>query len=92
MTALSSFLQAIRDDPLDDTPRLIFADWLQEQTNPLLASRGELLGVQCQLEPLWHSRHTGRLRRLELANNALTDVSVARLLDSPLLQLLLFLD
>ncbi len=49
MSALSSFLESVRDDPLDDTPRLIFADWLQEQSDPLLASRGELLRVQCQL-------------------------------------------
>ncbi len=204
MSALSSFLEVSRDDPLDDTPRLIFADWLQEQSDPSLAARGELLRVQCQLNggrapcplrasleerqhqllqghqadwlgaladfcqdcvfarglvratfeartfvgrqfasqgkellesgwvetvwlkkparhlkaiaaaetlanlsgldldgaglsdaglvPLWHSRHTDRLRRLELANNALADVSVARLLDSSLAQGLLYLD
>jgi len=49
MTALPSFLQSLRDDPVADTPRLIFADWLQEQSDPLLAARGELLRVQCQL-------------------------------------------
>jgi len=61
MTTLQGFLQAIRDDPLDDTQRLIFADWLQEQTDPLLAARGELLRVQCQL-----SRRTTTAERAAL--------------------------
>src|SRR5262249_7766696 len=39
----------LRDDPVDDTQRLIFADWLQEQSDPLLVARGELLRVQCRL-------------------------------------------
>jgi uncharacterized protein (TIGR02996 family) len=29
-----AFLQAIIDDPDDDTPRLIFADWLDENGEP----------------------------------------------------------
>lgn len=43
-----SFLQAIIEDPDDDGPRLIFADWLEEQGNP----RGEFIRVQCELERL----------------------------------------
>ncbi len=49
MSALNGFLQAILDDPCDDTPRLIFADWLQDQPDPSLAARGELIHVQCRL-------------------------------------------
>ncbi len=49
MAELTSFLQAILDEPLDDTPRLIFADWLQDQADSILAARGELMRVQCQL-------------------------------------------
>jgi uncharacterized protein (TIGR02996 family) len=40
-----AFLADIKDAPEDDTPRLIFADWLEEQGDP----RGELMRVQCQL-------------------------------------------
>jgi uncharacterized protein (TIGR02996 family) len=29
-----SFLEAIRADPDDDTPRLVFADWLDENKQP----------------------------------------------------------
>jgi uncharacterized protein (TIGR02996 family) len=39
------FLQAILDAPDDDTPRLIYADWLIDQGNP----RGEFIHVQCRL-------------------------------------------
>lgn len=40
------FLQAIQAQPADDTPRLIFADWLEEQGD---AARAEFIRVQCQL-------------------------------------------
>ena len=41
----ADFLQAILADPDDDTPRLIYADWLEEQGDP----RGEFIRVQCEL-------------------------------------------
>ena len=40
--------QAIQEDPEDDT-RLIFADWLEEQSDPALVVRGEFLRLQCRL-------------------------------------------
>jgi carbon storage regulator CsrA len=40
----SAFLQAILEDPADDSVRLIFADWLDDQGDP----RGELIRAQCQ--------------------------------------------
>jgi uncharacterized protein (TIGR02996 family) len=40
-----SFLEDIRANPDDDTPRLVYADWLMERDNP----RGELIRVQCDL-------------------------------------------
>ncbi len=43
-----SFLQAIQEDPQEDT-RLIFADWLEEQSDPALSLRGEFLRLQCRL-------------------------------------------
>jgi uncharacterized protein (TIGR02996 family) len=39
-----AFLQTILENPDDDTPRLVFADWLEEQGNP----RGTFIRLQCQ--------------------------------------------
>jgi uncharacterized protein (TIGR02996 family) len=41
-----AFLQAIRDAPDDDAPRLVYADWLDESGDP---ARAELIRVQCEL-------------------------------------------
>ncbi len=48
MSAHDQFLQAIVDDPENDLPRLVYADWLDEQGDP----RGEYIRVQCELAPL----------------------------------------
>lgn len=40
-----AFLQDIKQHPDDDTPRLIFADWLEEHGDP----RGHFVRVQCEL-------------------------------------------
>lgn len=40
-----AFLEDIKENPDDDTPRLIFADWLEERDDP----RGSLIRVQCEL-------------------------------------------
>jgi uncharacterized protein (TIGR02996 family) len=53
-----AFLQAIKEQPEDDTPRLILADWLEERGDP----RSELLRLQVTLAHLvpglraWHDR------------------------------------
>jgi uncharacterized protein (TIGR02996 family) len=41
-----AFLQDIRDNPDDDTPRLVFADWLDDNGDP---QRAEFIRVQCAL-------------------------------------------
>ncbi|WP_166831438.1 TIGR02996 domain-containing protein [Thalassoroseus pseudoceratinae] len=41
----SAFLEAILADPDEDLPRLIYADWLDEQGDP----RGEFIRIQCEL-------------------------------------------
>jgi len=43
MTHDEAFLEAIREAPDDDTPRLLCADWLEEGGDP----RGEFIRVQC---------------------------------------------
>lgn len=52
----SDFLKAIEADPCDPTPRLVYADWLDEQGNP----RGELLRIQ---EELRHIEVPNRLAK-----------------------------
>jgi uncharacterized protein (TIGR02996 family) len=43
-TEEDGFLQAIRAAPDDDTPRLIYADWLEERGDP----RAEFIRIQCE--------------------------------------------
>ncbi|AMV28215.1 Leucine Rich repeats (2 copies) [Gemmata sp. SH-PL17] len=46
------FLDAILATPDDDTPRLVFADWLDERGQNDDAARAALIRAQCQLEHL----------------------------------------
>lgn len=55
----AAFLESIQADPEDDGPRMIFADWLDEQGDP----RGELIRLQCALARL--SPEDGRRPDLE---------------------------
>jgi uncharacterized protein (TIGR02996 family) len=48
MTQENAFLQAILENPADDTARLIYADWLEDRGN----HRGEFIRVQCELAQL----------------------------------------
>jgi uncharacterized protein (TIGR02996 family) len=45
MTPEDAFMQAIRENPDDDTPRLVYADWLDEHGQP---ERAEFIRVQCE--------------------------------------------
>jgi uncharacterized protein (TIGR02996 family) len=42
------FLRDIQERPEDDLPRLLYADWLEDQPEPHLAARGELIRLQCE--------------------------------------------
>ena len=55
-----SFVQQIRQDPHDDVPRLIFADYLEDAGDP----QGELIRVQVELAktPVGDSRRPGLVR------------------------------
>jgi uncharacterized protein (TIGR02996 family) len=44
----AAFLSAILEAPDDDTPRLIYADWLEERGDP----RAEFIRIQCELARL----------------------------------------
>jgi uncharacterized protein (TIGR02996 family) len=49
MTDGYALLRAIEADPEDDTPRLVYADWLDEQGGEVRAARAEYIRVQCEL-------------------------------------------
>src|SRR4051795_10357418 len=48
MSRQDALLQAILDEPDDDAPRLIYADWLEERGDP----RAEFIRAQCALAQL----------------------------------------
>jgi uncharacterized protein (TIGR02996 family) len=48
MTQDDGFLQAVVEDPDDDAPRLVYADWLEERGEP----RGEFIRTDCALARL----------------------------------------
>lgn len=50
-----AFLRAIFDAPEDDTPRLVYADFLEENGEP---ERAEFIRVQCRLAP-WPTPYDG---------------------------------
>jgi uncharacterized protein (TIGR02996 family) len=49
MPSKEAFLQAIIENPDDDAPRLIFADWLEEHGE---STRADFIRVQCELANL----------------------------------------
>src|SRR4051794_19420115 len=58
-----AFLRAIIDNPDDDLPRLVYADWLDEHGDP---DRAEFIRVQCELVRIRDEEVApvrGRLRR-----------------------------
>lgn len=61
MTELEAFLQAAKDDTLNDGPRLILADWLDEKDQP---ARAEFLRVQCELPHVANNPHAWARREL----------------------------
>jgi uncharacterized protein (TIGR02996 family) len=53
-----SFFHAIVSAPDDDTPRLIYADWLQDRDDP----RGEFIRLQCQLARIKYNGRPNKRR------------------------------
>ena len=61
-----ALLYAISDEPHDDLPRFVYADWLEENGDP---QRAEFIRVQCQLDalsPLDPDRLPWEIRQAEL--------------------------
>jgi uncharacterized protein (TIGR02996 family) len=45
----AGFLSAIREAPADDTARLVFADWLDEQDEPLCTTKSAFIRLELQM-------------------------------------------
>jgi uncharacterized protein (TIGR02996 family) len=58
-----ALLETIWESPLDDAPRLVYADWLQETNIPENIARAEFIRVQCELAQL--DRWTKRYKELK---------------------------
>jgi uncharacterized protein (TIGR02996 family) len=43
------FLKKILEDPADDTPRLVYADWLDEQGDPLSSANSQFLRLTARM-------------------------------------------
>ena len=67
MTQLDAFLRAVKDAPDDDAPRLLLADWLEEQGDP----RGEF--IRLQLAPEDESRPASERRALRARESELLE-------------------
>ncbi len=68
MTTDEGFLADICDHPENDTPRLIYADWLDEREIEESSARAELIRVQCQLAKMMEEDdHWRELKRRERA-------------------------
>jgi uncharacterized protein (TIGR02996 family) len=56
-----ALLRAAKETPDDDTPRLVLADWLQENGDEYDAARGEFIRLQCERAGLpqsdWRARN-----------------------------------
>lgn len=75
----SSFLAGIRDDPDDDTARLVYADYLDEEGDP---ARAEFIRVQIQLARL--SEDDDRRSVLEDREHELLAANEERWLGAPM--------
>src|SRR5262249_28585928 len=49
MTHEEAFLQEVLENPADDAPRRVYADWLTDQGGDVNAARGEFIQIQCDL-------------------------------------------
>ncbi len=52
MSTEQALLATIWERPHDDTPRLVYADWLEETGDPANVARAEFIRLQCELAEL----------------------------------------
>lgn len=63
MTQEDAFLQEVLENPSDDAPRRVYADWLTDQGGMANAARGEFIQLQCDLAGLAPARPAALARR-----------------------------
>jgi uncharacterized protein (TIGR02996 family) len=65
MATAEALLADIHEHPKDDTPRLVYADWLMEHGDATAAARGEFIRVQVELArlPKGAPRRRGLMKR-----------------------------
>jgi uncharacterized protein (TIGR02996 family) len=68
MTYPDAFVRAIAESLYDDTPRLIFADWLDDHGDQ---ARAEFIRIQCELEPMRDQYEIDRAAELHRRENEL---------------------
>ena len=71
MSDEKALLAAIWDQPHEDTPRLVYADWLQETGEPANVARAEFIRIQCAMTPIdrWDARFAElQIREVSLWN------------------------
>ncbi len=68
MSDEKALLAAIWEYPHEDTPRLVYADWLQEHGQP---ERAEFIRVQCELAPFGEWDESPRKAELEKREQSL---------------------
>jgi uncharacterized protein (TIGR02996 family) len=67
-----AFIRAILDNPRDDAPRLVYADWLDERGDPTSITKAEVLRLTAQLTQPgkgkgWKKARRKRLQQLAAA-------------------------
>jgi uncharacterized protein (TIGR02996 family) len=76
MTEEDAFLQALQERPDDDTTRLIFADWLEEQGDEISLAKAAYIRFDCELArktPEEPALRRLQARRRELAERVAAD-------------------
>jgi uncharacterized protein (TIGR02996 family) len=70
MTDNQAFIQALLANPQDDALRLVYADWLEEQSNPISEAKAEFLRliVQQAVHSSGKGKNKGRERLQQLAS------------------------
>lgn len=69
MSLEEAFLRDVVEHPDDDAPRVAYADWLQEQADPLRQARGEFIAAQvaiARVEEHGDHRHALKKRARQL--------------------------
>jgi uncharacterized protein (TIGR02996 family) len=60
------FLRAILNEPGNDAPRLVYADWLEEQGDPVSAAKAEFLRLSVQIAARTESKGRRRTQKKRL--------------------------